>query len=144
MKYIGFLIAVCIVALDRLMKVLADQSRLVGSIGFLHFTRLHNYGATLGILRGDRILLTVIGAVAVTVLAVMWRRSTSTSRVYWLGWSLLFGGAIGNLWDRVVHGYVTDMLQVPGYPAVFNVADIAIRTGLVMLLFGYWLSTRLR
>lgn len=56
----------------------------------------------------------------------------------WIGWGLLLGGAADNTLDRILHGYVTDMLQFQGDPFVFNLADQAIRYG-GMLLFIHFL-----
>lgn len=142
MKKSSIFLALFIVLCDRLLKILANKSLLSGSIGVIHFTRLHNYGATMGIFRGDRFLLTGIGMVVIVALGIVWFKFMSRSVWFWIGWALLMGGAVGNLLDRVMYGYVTDMLQVPFYPAIFNVADVAIRAGIVLVLIGYWSKSR--
>lgn len=96
----------------------------------------------MGIFRGDRILLTGIGMVVIVALGIVWFKFISRSIWFWIGWALLMGGAVGNLLDRVMYGYVTDMIQIPFYPAIFNVADVAIRAGIVLVLIGYWSSFR--
>jgi signal peptidase II len=50
---------------------------------------------------------------------------------------LLLGGTLGNMVDRVFLGYVTDMLRIPAYPAIFNVADLGIRFGFLGLILHY-------
>jgi signal peptidase II len=52
----------------------------------------------------------------------------------WLPTGMLLGGALGNVIDRVRYGAVTDFIKLPGWPA-FNVADIAITFGVVVLLY---------
>jgi signal peptidase II len=47
---------------------------------------------------------------------------------------LLIGGAVGNLLDRIINGYVTDFIKFPHWPA-FNVADIAITVGVISLIW---------
>lgn len=141
MKWISIVIALSVFLCDRILKILANKSLLRGVLGLVHFTRLHNYGATMGFLRGDRTLLVGIGLIVVAILVTTWFKSKSASILFWLGWALLMGGTIGNLVDRLMYGYVTDMLKVPLYPAVFNLADVAIRTGIVVMLIGYLRSS---
>ncbi len=142
MKYVSILIVPVTVVIDRIIKISAQSLILHRPVGFLTFTYLHNYGATMGILQGHRLFLVLVGTIAVTVLAVGWFRFKVSSGLFWLGWALLMGGAVGNLWDRVIYGYVIDMLRIPVYPAVFNVADVAIRMGIIMMLIGYWIRAR--
>lgn len=142
MKWASIVIALIIVVGDRILKILTNHLLLRGSFGIVHFAYLHNYGATMGIFRGDRILLVGIGLIVVAILVIIWIKSKSTSVLLWIGWALLMGGTVGNLIDRVVYGYVTDMLRMPLYPAIFNLADVSIRIGILLMLIGYWRSSR--
>jgi signal peptidase II len=54
---------------------------------------------------------------------------------------LQFGGALGNLVDRVTIGHVTDFISVGSFP-VFNVADSSISVGVVILIVGMWIKER--
>ena len=78
--------------------------------------------------------------IAVTVLAlgllVGWFVSDPARPNLWLATGLLTGGALGNLADRIRDGAVTDFIDPPSWPA-FNIADIAITVGVVILLFTY-------
>lgn len=144
MKKISVLFALLVVVGDRILKLLSNRSMLHGSFEFIHFAHLHNYGATMGILRGDRLLLITFATVALAVLVFIWFKAKSSSIWFWIGWALLTGGTVGNLLDRLIYGYVTDMLQIPGYPAIFNVADIGIRTGVILMLIGSWRLSDIR
>ncbi|MFB5191896.1 signal peptidase II [Alicyclobacillus fastidiosus] len=128
MKKLSLLIALLVVVCYRILKVLSNRSMLHGSFGFIHFAYLHNYGAMMGILRGDRLLLVAIGIVAFAVLVAMWFKVKSSSIWFWIGWALLMGGTVGNLWDRLIYGSVTDMLQIP-YIQLYSTC-------------GYWSSDR--
>lgn len=141
MRYISVCLLLLTVTMDRIVKIAAQNSVLHGSFGFVTFTLLRNYGATMGIFQGDRWFLIAISIVAVGILLAISLKSESRSFVFWSGWGLLAGGTIGNLWDRIIHGYVTDMLHVAFYPAIFNVADVAIRVGVIMMLVGYWIKS---
>lgn len=63
----------------------------------------------------------------------LWRAQRSPERI---GFSLALGGGLGNLIDRLTRGAVTDWIHVAGYPATFNLADIAVRVGLLIALAG--------
>ena len=79
-------------------------------------------------------LLVVFGALAMTVLAVMLRRSAS--RLARAGIVLILAGALGNYLDRLFRGYVVDFIHVSHWP-VFDVADICVAVGLALF---YWTS----
>ena len=66
--------------------------------------------------------------------AVAWFATDPTGRGLWLPIGLLAGGAIGNLIDRIRDGAVTDFIDPPRWPA-FNVADIAITLGVVLVIY---------
>lgn len=130
-----------VVAADQVTKAVVRGSLEIGVSepvidGVLWLTRVRNTGAAFGLLPGGRWLfvatsLIVLGAVAYAVLRV---RPEST--LVWGGLALVTGGAIGNLIDRALAGGVTDFLDVGWWP-VFNVADIALDTGVVLI--AWWL-----
>lgn len=109
-----------------------------------------NEGLVGGMFSGNRLVAIVAPMAALSVLVYLSRHLDPASRVQSLAYGLVTGGAIGNLIDRVVLGYVTDFLQfhfyfVPFdfpwkyYPA-FNVADIGICTGVFMLVVSWNLA----
>lgn len=141
-KWLGIVFFVVTLVADRVTKIATDVDgyRALLDNGHLRWTQLHNFGAAGGMLKGQRVLLVAVGVAVLGVLAyVLW---TSTIRAvgFWLGWGLLTGGAVGNTMDRVVYGYVIDMFQWTNQRYVFNLSDMAIRYGmLLMLLFwGLW------
>jgi len=81
------------------------------------------------------VLLTVTASLAVLALAVfILRRFADLGTLQRLGAALVMGGALGNLSERVLRGYVIDFLHLHSWP-VFNVADVAICLGAPLLLF---------
>jgi signal peptidase II len=149
-------LAVIVVALDQLTKWFVIENfelyeiRPVGP--FLDLTRLHNEGAAFGILADAGgwqrwFFLALAGAIGVAI--VVWLRSLPARGQYWLaiGLALILGGAVGNAWDRFFDGYVVDYLHFHWgdafFPA-FNVADIAITTGAIMLIIDALLDGRRR
>jgi signal peptidase II len=83
------------------------------------------------------LLVGVSMGVMATVGVILWRLPKNAGGLMFISLALVFGGAFGNLWDRVLRGSVTDFLQVfigsYEFPA-FNVADSAITIGATLLL----------
>jgi len=108
---------------------------------FFNIIHVHNYGAAFSILSDQpgwqRWFLTIVTSVISIVLLVWLRRLKASQKL--LAFSLVFiiGGALGNLYDRVMYGYVVDFIDwhYNGYhwPA-FNLADAAICLGAVLLI----------
>ena len=141
-------IVVGIVALDQVVKALVCANIAVGETisflpGVMHLTQLHNEGAAFSILVGQRwpqILLTFVDLAVVVILIakkVLRRRSELISL------AIVTGGAIGNLIDRIVHGYVVDMfaLDLFQFP-VFNVADIFVVCGGIAFCIAFLLPNK--
>ncbi|OUN19870.1 signal peptidase II [Pseudoflavonifractor sp. An85] len=136
------IIALVLLVADQVVKYLVRTGIDLGqSIPFiphlLDLTYVQNTGAAFSILREHTWLLTLISAVVVVVIAVLVQRKFFQG---WLGLTaamLVMCGGVGNLIDRVVLGYVTDMFQTTFMNfAVFNLADCYITIG-VVLLFLY-------
>jgi signal peptidase II len=148
MRKYHFLIAVFVLALDRLTKsLIAHRLTLHESIpvipGFFRIVHAENPGAAFGIFADSPsewkvVLLILFSLIALLIVsALLWRNSHSLTTTG-VGLSLILGGAVGNLWDRVVSRRVVDFLlfYVGQYqwPA-FNVADSAIVIGAGLLVF---------
>ncbi|MCO5326721.1 MAG: signal peptidase II, partial [Solirubrobacterales bacterium] len=104
----------------------------------VHIVRVHNSGIAFGMLEDAGSLVIVIAAIAFAALLSMFLLSAER-RGLWLPVGLLAGGALGNLIDRLRHGYVTDFIDPPRWPA-FNVADIEITVGVILLVAIYVLQ----
>ena len=110
--------------------------------GWFNLTLLHNTGAAFSFL-GDaggwqRYFFSVIASILSAGLVVWIYLLPTQQRLMLLSLSLILGGAIGNLWDRITLGYVVDFVSVHWqnrYFPAFNVADAAISVGAVFMLF---------
>jgi signal peptidase II len=129
-------IAVLVLTADQISKALVVAAAPHSSRGGLVSVRLvHNTGASFGIGAGHPIVITVVAA-AVLAAAVIWLVRTRRPGVA-LCLAVVAGGAAGNLADRLLRspwpgqGAVVDWIHVAGYPATFNLADVAIRAGVV-------------
>lgn len=150
-------IALAIFILDRLTKVLVESSLHVGQeiafTSFFDLTLRYNSGAAFSFLAGAggwQLWFFSLIAIAV-VIGITWRLYCVSTRNQWEAYSLtlILGGAIGNLYDRLDYGHVVDFIQFHWmnqyYFPAFNLADSAITCGVVvMLLEGFWLKKAAR
>jgi len=131
------LAVVAVVALDQATKQIAiasvDRGESVNVFLGLDITNTRNSGVAFGQLQDGGAIIGVLIAVALIALLAYFA-THSTVRWLWLPAGLLLGGAIGNLLDRVREGSVIDFIDPVAWPA-FNVADMAIVAGVLLLLF---------
>jgi signal peptidase II len=102
--------------------------------GIVHLTYVQNTGMAFGLFRGFPQVFAVLAVAVAAWIGWELTRSHRMGRPMELGLSLILGGAIGNLIDRVRLGYVIDFIDLRVWP-VFNVADSAITIGVVLLLW---------
>jgi signal peptidase II len=129
-------VAVVVVAIDQLSKRAVEQSithgeerKLLPGIELVH-TR--NHGVAFGFLPGSHLGVTILIAVALLALLVYFARNRR-QQLIWLPTGMLVGGAFGNVIDRVRGGAVTDFIKLPlGWPP-FNLADMSITLGILIL-----------
>lgn len=100
--------------------------------GLLHFHFVRNTGSAFGLFQGQTGILTVATFLAIGFLVVFFIKNARESVFVALALSLLVGGAIGNLIDRLRLGYVIDWIKLPNWPT-FNVADSSITIGVIVL-----------
>jgi signal peptidase II len=146
------LISVLIVVLDLWTKALATESlslyRPVELTSWLNMTLAHNYGAAFSFLSDaggwQRWLFTGLASVVTLVLIAWLLRLPSSEKLTAAALCLIIGGAVGNLIDRVMNGYVVDFIDVHvkgwHWPA-FNLADSAITCGVILLLLDSLLQS---
>ncbi|MGH2906675.1 MAG: signal peptidase II [Solirubrobacterales bacterium] len=128
--------AFVVVVLDQLTKQWAFSATTPGGDIDLFFGfsigQTRNEGIAFGFFSGRPWIVYGLMAVALSVLVWFYLRHRSRP-VLWLATGLLLGGAIGNAIDRLSLGYVRDFIDFPSFPS-FNVADIAITFGVVILV----------
>jgi signal peptidase II len=137
-----------LVGLDQLTKWVIEQTFAFGQrlnlLPFFDLILIYNTGAAFSFLASgsgwQRWVLIVIAFAA--IIFIIWLMRKEASRpLSQLSLALILSGAIGNLIDRIWHGHVIDFLLVYWqnwyYPA-FNVADMAISIGAVLLIFDEW------
>ena len=126
--------------LDLLTKRLATLHLGNGDVfaisGLLTLRLTHNDGIALGLMSGNKLALLVLPVVIVLCGWLMLRKYQPTLYVR-MACGLILGGFLGNYIERLVQGYVVDMLYFPFLPwFVCNIADVAVCFGVVLLVFS--------
>jgi signal peptidase II len=133
-----FLLSTAVFLLDQLTKFLIRShlslSEVIPVLPFFSIVYVDNTGSAFGMFRGlGNPFFIGISAAAIVVITVMIIKMRDNR----LALSLILGGAVGNLTDRIVHGYVIDFLDFYAgrhhWPA-FNIADSALTAGIALLL----------
>ena len=145
-------LALLVIVLDQFTKVLILGSYAWGDVqpitSFFNIVRVHNTGAAFSFLAGasgwQRWFFIGIGVVASAFIIWMLHRHAG-QRLFCFAITMILGGALGNVIDRAVHGYVVDMLDFHAggwhFPA-FNLADSAITLGAACLILDEILRVR--
>jgi signal peptidase II len=107
-----------------------DRNNVFFGVDLVH---VRNHGVAFGAFAGGGTIVAVIIGVALVAL-VVWFMRHSARPLAWLPTGLLLGGAVGNIFDRIRDGAVTDFVKFPAWPA-FNIADVAITFGVLSLLY---------
>ena len=125
---------------DRISKSWALNSLPTGVTrpflpGFLSLHLTTNTGAAFSIFTDQRLFLSIVSSIVLCIMVIGRSWLTSDNILLRSAWSFIFGGALGNLWDRLLSGFVVDffVFDFVVFP-VFNVADIAISCGGVLYL----------
>lgn len=133
------IVIVASVLLDQITKMIVVHSmELHQSISVIDnvfsFTYIHNYGAAWGMFSEHRWVFILATAIAIVVFPIFLYRYRKLHFLFGFSLSLIIGGAIGNMIDRVFLGYVVDFLEATfiDFP-VFNVADICVVCGAIMM-----------
>lgn len=135
--------AVILVLADQFTKMLADtylknQQSIPIIEGIFELTYVENRGAAFGMLQNQRIFFLVLTVVAVAALTFLYSRIPAEKKFYPLSVTVIFliAGAIGNMIDRALNGYVIDFLyfKLIDFP-VFNVADIYVTVSCFVMIF---------
>lgn len=147
-----FTIAGVIIALDQWTKSLvraalhpgAEWSPAAWLFPYFRIVNWQNDGAAFGIFQGFGGIFTILAILVSIAIVYYFPRVPRSERTLRLAMCLQFAGALGNLLDRLYQGFVTDfisLLAVLNMP-VFNIADLSITTGVIVLILGVWINER--
>ena len=132
--------------IDLISKIIVSSLLDVNEVivvikNFLNITYVRNTGAAWSIFAGETLGLIVISLIIIALIVYYVSKNKFKSKLELFGYSLILGGAIGNLYDRIVYGYVIDFLDfyIFGYDyPIFNLADSFIFIGVILVIIYTW------
>lgn len=138
--YIWMIVALVLTAADQLSKALivsnlSETARIVCIPGVVDIVYVENTGAAFSMLSAHTWLLGLVSAAFCAAIAVYMAKMKFADKRYQIIGGMLLGGALGNGIDRIFRGFVVDFIELAfiRFP-VFNIADIAITLGAVLLV----------
>ena len=147
MKKKIFILSFIILLIDQLSKIILDKVLMLGKSikifdKFLYITKVYNDGISFSMLTGKRYLIIII-SIIILVFLYFYLKKFKENKKNIIAFSLLIGGLLGNLIDRIIHGYVIDFIDFYifnyNYP-IFNIADVCICIGVFILLYSIYLG----
>lgn len=132
------LIIAAIIAVDQLTKNFAvanlmNNADITIIQRFLSFTYVENLGIAFGMFKNQRLFFIISTMIIAAVVLYFIFKMYKKHLLITICLSLIFGGAVGNLIDRIRLGYVIDFIHFRFFPPVFNIADSAIVVGAIIL-----------
>ena len=147
MKKKIFILSFIMLLIDQLSKIILDKVLILGKSikifdKFLYITKVYNDGISFSMLTGKRYLIIII-SIIILVFLYFYLKKFKENKKNIIAFSLLIGGLLGNLIDRIIHGYVIDFIDFYifnyNYP-IFNIADVCICIGVFILLYSIYLG----
>ena len=138
------ILSIIFIIIDQISKIivinkLSNHNPVEVIKSFFYLTYTNNEGAAFSILTGKRILLIIVSLIVIGILVYYIRKTKIKENINKIALSLVIGGSIGNLIDRILRGAVVDFLDFKifgyNYP-IFNLADTFIVLGVFLLLIS--------
>lgn len=113
---------------------LMDGGSVTAVPGVLTLTYSENRGVAFGMFQNGTVFFAVTTSIVITLFAFLLIKYYKKSKLFSVAAALIIGGGLGNLFERVVYGYVVDYLKLSFFPPVCNFADYCITAGTVCLI----------
>ena len=144
-----FPISGTIILLDQITKALVRTNLAQGEawspwtwlMPYARIVHWYNTGVAFGMLQGQNLIFTILAVVIAAAIFYYYPKFSKEDWLLRLALALQFGGAIGNLIDRITLGHVTDFISLGNF-AVFNIADASITVGVFVMILGIWWKDR--
>ena len=134
-----------IVALDQILKAVFTDKNFTLINKVLSISYKQNTGAAWSLLEGHVVLLSIITLIFLMLLVTFDHFFKEKNTLYAVAFGLVLGGAFGNLFDRMIHGFVKDFIKLDfiNFP-IFNIADIALTAGVIcfIVFFIFFYGTK--
>lgn len=133
------LLVLALICLDQWLKIWVSTNIALSHSqhfipGVMDLTNLHNYGAAWSMFQGQQLFFSIVTVVVIAGIGYCFWRFRQRHPIL-LCLSLILAGAVGNFIDRLLQGYVVDMFEfLPVNFPVFNIADMCLTIGVIMLI----------
>ena len=136
------ILSIFIIILDQFTKniIFNNYNKYINKDFYLFkIDFVKNYGAAFNIFSGNIIFLSFTSVIFSIILIYLILRKNNTKFINYLSYSFILAGAVGNGIDRLVNGYVIDIinLNIINFP-VFNIADISINIGFILIIYSFF------
>ncbi|MDO4588749.1 MAG: signal peptidase II [Fusobacterium sp.] len=138
-----------LIALDQVSKYVIDKNFFEGDTlavitNFFHITYVKNRGIAFGMFQGKLDIISVATVIAIIAIIYYLYKDRNKMPIFEkIGFNFILAGAIGNMIDRVARGFVVDMIDFRGIWAfVFNLADVWINIGVLLILLEYFFDNK--
>ena len=140
-KTIYFLLSTIIIIIDQTTKHIISinyKSLINKELIFFTLDYVKNFGAAFNLFNGSRVFLSILSIIVTFLIIYYFLNSSSIRNIDLFSYSFILGGTIGNGIDRVTKGYVIDFINLNfiNFP-VFNIADISINIGVILVLYNF-------
>ena len=132
------LVTILILFLDQLTKFLFTNERIIIIKDLFSINYCENYGAAWSLFN-NRVSGLILMSIVMLIFLIKYKHSFLLNIRNKIAFGLVFGGLFGNLIDRIIHGFVKDFISVIIFNyhfPVFNIADIAIVVGMILILIA--------
>ena len=135
--YIAIIILVPVTA-QIIRAVVVSSVMPVGSVdvipGLFSLTYSENRGVAFGLFQNGTLFFAITTAIVIIICAILLFKNYKKSKLFSVALSLIIGGGLGNLFERIFHGFVVDYLSLSFFPPICNFADYCITAGTVCLV----------
>lgn len=139
MTFIALVVGLLLAVADQVIKYfISVDLKPIGSVtvidNILDFTYVENRGVAFGMFSGMRWIFIVLTAALIVAIIIYMFVKKPKSKLFYVCVSLIVGGGIGNLIDRIFYGYVIDYISLSFFDPVCNFADYCITVGTILLV----------
>ena len=140
MPVIALIIAAFVALLDQIIKYsVVNNIKPHGTVsiisGVLNITYVENRGVAFGMFTDMRWIFVALTVLMIFAIIFYMFKKRPEGKFFYIVAGLIIGGGLGNLYDRIVNGYVIDYISLSFFPPVCNFADYCITVGVILLIF---------
>lgn len=138
-RFFFFGVALIILVMDQITKYLFSAYGYSGDFSIFKLQLTKNFGIGFGLLNFPmaRWFLVILTVLIITAIVYYYCRDRSNNFLFIFPLSLILGGALGNLIDRIMYGFVIDFIDFGFWPS-FNIADSAVTIGIILLIIYFY------